>query len=170
MTKKYNYVYIIRNKINYKFYIGKHSTNDLDDEYMGSGRLINHAIKKYGRENFSKQILCFCDTVEDALKVEEFLVTEYLVSRDDCYNLNTGGIGGSIKGRKYSEDARQKMAEKMRKYATGRHFSMSDETKEKIRISNVGQKRSDITKSKISAANKGKIPWNKGLHKNEKIK
>ena len=83
---KYNYVYIITNKINHKFYIGKHSTDNLDDGYMGSGTAINKAIQKYGIENFSKRILCLCDSAEDALAIEEFLVTDYIVSRNDSYN------------------------------------------------------------------------------------
>ena len=54
MTKFY-YVYKITNMLNHKIYIGCHSTFDIDDGYMGSGKYINYAINKYGLEYFKKE-------------------------------------------------------------------------------------------------------------------
>lgn len=34
-------VYVITNNINRKVYIGKHQTKDINDDYMGSGKLLN---------------------------------------------------------------------------------------------------------------------------------
>jgi len=45
MEKQFNFVYVTTNIVNGKQYVGDHSTNDLNDEYLGSGNLIRHAIK-----------------------------------------------------------------------------------------------------------------------------
>lgn len=179
---KYHYVYIITNKINHKFYIGKHSTDDLDDKYMGSGTAINKAIQKYGIENFSKRILCFCDSAEDAYKVEEFLVTDNLIKRDDCYNMMVGGVGGptlngienGMYGKTHTLEARKKMSEARigkPSWNKGKHFSkesrkkMSESKKAsyiKENHPNFGKHLSEETKRKISESHKGKEPWLKG--------
>ena len=101
-NKNYYYLYQITNLINGKIYIGVHSTNNLDDNYMGSGTAIKLAIKKYGVENFQKEILKIFNTEEEMYKEETEYVTKEFVLRDDVYNIATGGFGdyqfGSFKG------------------------------------------------------------------------
>lgn len=83
-------IYRITNIINNKTYTGKHQTKDLNDGYMGSGKLISAAIKKYGIENFKKEILYVFDTEEEMNNKEKELV----VVSEETYNLVEGGKGG----------------------------------------------------------------------------
>ena len=91
-SKKYHYFYKITNNINSHFYYGVHNTDDLDDGYMGSGTRLHYAYKKYGVENFTKEILKFFDTSKEAFEYEAEVVNEELIKRDDCYNVQLGGI------------------------------------------------------------------------------
>ena len=85
------YVYKITNIITNHYYIGCHSTNDLFDEYMGSGVLIKKAIKYYGAENFEKVMLKKCKSKRDMYFQERKIITKEVVKDPNCYNLITGG-------------------------------------------------------------------------------
>jgi len=87
-------IYKTTNNINGKWYIGYHSTENIDDDYLGSGRDLKKAIKKYGVENFSKEILFVFNSSEEALRKEAELVDEYVVKNKNSYNIKEGGEGG----------------------------------------------------------------------------
>lgn len=88
------YLYKITNVVNGKIYIGVHKTLDLDDGYMGSGRLIKRAIAKYGTEHFVKTILETFSSSEEMFRREAQIVNKSFVDRSDVYNIVEGGKGG----------------------------------------------------------------------------
>lgn len=122
---------------NNKRYIGQHRYVDEKDPmcyYNGSGILIKKAIKKYGIENFKKEVLYMrIKTQETANAVEIWAIEKYKPE----YNIAKGGYGGNT--------GLNPML--------GKHCS--DSTKKKISEANKGKKRSLETKRKISEAKKG---------------
>jgi hypothetical protein len=92
----YYYVYQITNLLNGKIYVGKHKSDKHPNEngYYGSGKQISAAIKKYGIENFKKEVLYFCLSMEEMSDKEAEIVTEDFVKRKDTYNMHKGGPGG----------------------------------------------------------------------------
>lgn len=87
----YHFVYETTNLINGKKYLGKHSTKNLNDNYLGSGTLLKRAVAFHGNENFRRSILKFFDSAEEACQFETSLVTEHIVKSDEYYNLLLGG-------------------------------------------------------------------------------
>lgn len=86
-------VYKTTNKQNGKIYVGSHRTDNLDDGYLGSGKLLKLALKKYGPENFDRVVLAEFNNVADMFAYEAQIVDEAFVARRDTYNLKVGGEG-----------------------------------------------------------------------------
>lgn len=103
--KKHNLVYKTTNLVNGKFYIGVHSTNKIEDGYLGSGRIFKRALKKYGLESFFREILFDFPTAEEAFAKEEELVTLEFINQKDNYNFKTGGGQGLV-----SEETRKRQS------------------------------------------------------------
>ena len=171
--KTFNYIYLITNNLNGKIYVGKHSTDNLNDGYMGSGKLIRLAYNKYGIENFTKKILHFAETEEELNDLEMFYIKD-LDAKNNGYNLTDGGDGKTgfppyNKGKTLSEETKRKMSEarkgkkygplsdehkrKMSETLKGRTFS--EERNQKISFKLKVNPRSEETKRKISEAKKG---------------
>jgi group I intron endonuclease len=94
--EKYGFIYITTNNINNKKYIGQKKYIQGWEEYLGSGIALNNAIKKYGKENFSKKIIDESYTSEELNQKEIFWINFYdAVKSKDYYNIAYGGDGGN---------------------------------------------------------------------------
>lgn len=76
------------------FYIGIHSTNNLNDGYLGSGKRLKASVKKYGKELHTREILSEVKTRDELLALEEAIVTRELLLDGQCLNLSIGGRAG----------------------------------------------------------------------------
>jgi group I intron endonuclease len=130
-------IYKTTNLINGKIYIGKDSHNN--PNYIGSGKLIKYAIKKYGKENFTKEILEYCNT--DNIDEREIYWIKEFNSMNNGYNISSGGQGGDPF--KYNRNMKN-ISEKMSNSHKGDKNSMygkshSDSSKIKMRNKKIGK-------------------------------
>jgi group I intron endonuclease len=187
------YVYKITNNVNGKIYVGVTRCDDciapIDHNYFGSGKLIKLAHKKYGLENFTKEIIDICDSKNTASELESLIVDEDFVNNKNTYNIKLGGYDGG-----HSEETKLKISvnNAKNKYWKGKPSEShpmfgkhhSDETKLKISVNNArshlgntgelcpnfGKKHSEATKLKMSIKRSGKNNPNYGKEFSEEHK
>ena len=144
-------IYKVTNLVNNKIYIGKIKKDY--PEYFGSGVLINHSIKKYGIENFKKEIIDSASSVEELNEKEKYWI-QYFNSNNLTigYNIGKGGEGGDVfTNNPNKEEIRLKCSKPAEKNGMfGRNHT--EESKKKISKHKKGQREGITT-------------WNKGLKK-----
>lgn len=177
---KHYTVYKTTNVVTGDYYIGTHVTSDPHDAYLGSGKRLNNAIKKYGRESFSKEVLFDFANNEDMFLKEKELVNETVLKDPKCLNLIVGGLGGfsyinnngikKFHGKNHSRASIEKMLETKKKkgnyYPTeSRRIEIAEANRKKAQDSNwratmsdalSGKTKTNEHKEKIAQSLKGK--------------
>lgn len=174
---KYHYLYKTTNIVTGKYYFGMHTTENLNDGYVGSGLVLTRSLKKYGKENHVCEILQMFDTREEVIEGEKTLITEDVINDPLCMNLRVGGVGGGgfsqeqqrennrrsqqrqkwlrEHNEEWVESFRQVKSESMKQqYKNGRKSTTQPHKEGKF-------KHSDQSKLKMSQNRKGKIVGNK---------
>jgi len=124
------YIYRIVNNINNHDYIGRKkelkNINPLFDNYWGSGTLIKKAIEKYGKENFTKEILESNLSYEEAIEKEVRWIQLFKESNKAYYNISPGceGFDKEIINDKYLLEYNNHLSEKIKDY--WKNMSSSD--------------------------------------------
>jgi len=94
--KKFHYIYKTTNTLTGRYYIGMHSTDVVEDGYLGSGKRLRRSVNKHGAECHSREILEFCNSRKELIDKEKEVVTLEEIAKNDCMNLMPGGRGGFI--------------------------------------------------------------------------
>ena len=112
INEPYGFVYITTNMIDGMKYLGRKKLGNDNSwhKYLGSGKVFRRALKKYGKENFLRNIVCFCYSEDELNKAEyDLSVLLNVVEDDGWYNLCYGG--GATSGYHHSETTKQKMSQ-----------------------------------------------------------
>ena len=142
-------IYKTTNLVNGKQYIGRDSRNN--PNYLGSGHLLKLAIRKYGKENFKKEVIEECSSFEQMVEREEYWLNYYDAGNNETfYNMHNKGTGA---------EHTDEWKEKMSKMASGVNNpfygkSHSTETRSRMSKSRKGTQWSDEYKKNMSLSMK----------------
>lgn len=88
----YGYIYKTTNLINGKIYVGLHRKSEFDNNYIGSGTILKQAIRKYGVDNFTCEVIEWCETSDELSEREIYWIDKLnCLDSEVGYNLHEGG-------------------------------------------------------------------------------
>ena len=92
--KTIHYLYKTTCKVTGRYYIGMHSTSNIDDGYLGSGKRLRYSIRKHGEDNHKKEVLELFESRELLIEADKKVITGEMLVDIMCMNLKAGGEGG----------------------------------------------------------------------------
>lgn len=190
MELRIRYIYRITNLINGKTYIGQHTVKQgrtvTSDTYLGSGKVLKLAIKKYGRDNFKKEIIISgLFSKSDINKFEKCAIILERLNHKSEYNIANGGEGGVIPKsitdkNTFNHEERSKLSQEGHKKVDW--SQLNKDTAKRLKEEGYefgrfwrGRKHSEETKEKMSKSAKdrqsfgcknssfGKVWWTNGI-------
>jgi len=115
-----------------KIYIGVHKQDDLEDDgYRGSNKHIKN-IKNIDPKRLKREVLFSYDTEKEAYKKEKEIVNDDFISRNDTFNITSGGFGSFSHIDNFGDNNPMKVPENVKKcmegrvYDNQREFMLSD--------------------------------------------
>lgn len=138
--KSFHFLYRTVCLVTGRWYIGIHSTDDMGDGYLGSGRQVSNSIRKHGKENHTREIIELCPSRAFLCEREECVVTHEMISDPLCMNLIKGGTANKF-------PVGQTTRDRMRLAKLGK--KQSPETVEKRRLASMGRVQSFETREKL---------------------
>ena len=155
----HHFVYLTTNLDNGKQYIGNHSTNNLNDSYLGSGIALKNSVRKNGKEKFQRKILEFFDNKEQAFNGQEKWINKYRSLYPNGYNISpVGGLGvpGSL-----SEESLERMRRNVSKANKGKPSRRKGKKLSESHIKNIADNHFNPNKDKkLSESHKDLISKN----------
>lgn len=136
----YHYIYKTTSQSG-KYYIGRHSTKNLEDGYLGSGKWVRGITDK---TTLTKEILEFFDSFEELKDAESRYISEN-IGREGCMNFNNSSVGfaSGLLNPAHSKEERERRSIR----ASGENNPM---------------KNPEVA-AKAATSQRGKIPVNKGV-------
>ena len=166
----YGYIYLTENLINGRKYIGKKASSKfLEEEYLGSGKALNVAINKYGKENFKVTMIDTAESIEELNQKEIYYIAINNAQKsEEFYNISAGGLDGGplFKGHKHTKESKQRIGNSVRGEKNGFYGKQHSEETRKIMSKKRKQRiTKDETRAKMSKAHKGKKFTEEHRHK-----
>lgn len=164
----FGYIYLTTNMINNRKYIGQ-KTGGFNPKYYGSGIILKQALKVYGKNNFSIDVLAEAKNKNELNELEKYFIERFSACEShEFYNIHEGGNGGNTKAGYTEEEMKmfgKKISETKQKNPKP---PMTEKEKEHLRKINTGEGNAMFGKPSAMRGRKHTLESRKKMSESQK--